>query len=104
MLGPAYPNRLKAWREFRGFSQERLAEQAGCSKATIGHLESGARRLSDKWLAILSPILNAPPGYLLEHDPENLPTDILDVWAAIPEERRAQALRVLEAFKTGTNG
>lgn len=101
----AFPNHLRAWREFRHLTQDELAEMAGCSKATIGHLENGARRLSDKWLTPLAKALNTSPGYILDHDPNDLPTAILDVWADIPEESREQALKVLESFKrTGTGG
>ena len=68
-------------------------------------MESGARKLSPKWLRKLAPALNTSPGYILDHDPNDLPTAILDVWAEIPAESRDQALRVLESFKrTGTTG
>lgn len=105
MPGPAFPNHVRAWREFRHLTQEELAAAAGCSPATIGHIETGARRLTDKWAHPISKVLNTSPGYLLDHDPNDLPTAILDVWAAIPEADRPQALKVLESFKrTGTDG
>lgn len=105
MSGPKYPNHVRAWRLFRYMTQEELAEAAGCSTATIGHIETGERRLSDKWAHPIAKALNTTPGYLLDHDPNDLPTAILDTWAAIPEENRAQALAVLETFKrTGTEG
>lgn len=97
-------NHLRAWREFRQMTQEQLADAIGSSKATIGHLENGNRRLSDKWLRKLAPILRTTPGYLLEHDPNDLPTDMLDIWSEIPEAERARALEVLKAFRTGTLG
>lgn len=101
---PEYPNHVRAWREFRHLTQDELAEMAGCSRATIGHIESGARRLSDKWAHPIAKALNTSPGYLMDHDPNDLPTAILDVWAAIPEADRPQALKVLESFKgTGTD-
>lgn len=100
-----FPNHVRAWRQFRHLTQEELAEAAGCSTATIGHIETGARRLSDKWAHPIAKALNTSPGYLLDHDPNDLPTAILDIWADIPAESRAQALRVLESFKkTGTDG
>lgn len=85
-------------------TQEQLAEAIDSSKATIGHLENGQRRLSDKWLRKLAPVLETTPGYLLEHDPNDLPTDMLDVWSEIPEVDRPRALEVLKAFRTGTRG
>ena len=104
VLGPHYPNQLRAWREFRKLTQEQLAEAANCSPATVGHIENGARRLSDKWANVFAQALETRPGYLFDTDPETLPTAILDVWDSIPEERREQALQILQTFaRTGTD-
>lgn len=98
-------NHLKAWRKFRHLTQEELADKAGTTKAVVSNLETGVRPLSPKWLDRFAPILHTTAGYILDHDPNDLPTAVLDVWADIPEESRAQALRVLESFKrTGTEG
>jgi transcriptional regulator with XRE-family HTH domain len=93
------PNHLKAWREFRGMTQGALAEAVGTNGSVISLLESGERRLSDKWLRKLAPALGTTPGYLLDHHPETLPGDLLEIWAAIPEERKAQAIEVLATFR-----
>ena len=66
------PNYLRAWREHRRLTQDALAEMVGASKATIGHLESGERRLSDKWLQRLAPALGTTMGRLLEHHPDEI--------------------------------
>lgn len=100
-------NNLQAWRKFRHLTQEELAEKVGTTKAVISNLETGARGLSDKWLRRLAPALDTSPGYLMDHDPNELPTNVLDVWAAIPEDERPRALDMLKAGfvpKTGTNG
>lgn len=98
------PNHLRAWREFRKLTQEQLAEKVGTDKGVISLLESGSRGLSDKWLYRLAPILGTTPGQLLDHDPNELPTDIIDIWARIPERDKATARRVLESFRrTGTS-
>jgi transcriptional regulator with XRE-family HTH domain len=99
----AGPNFLRAWREHRGMTQEELAEKVGTSANQISYLEHGERGLSAKWLRRLAPALNTTPGHLLEHDPNELPTDILDIWAHIGKRDRERALRILETFKTGTN-
>jgi len=100
---PPFPNHVRAWREFRHLTQDELAELVGSSKATIGHIETGARRLSDKWAHPIAKALNTSPGYLYDHDPNDIPTAVLDIWASIPEADRPQALKVLESFKrTGT--
>lgn len=98
----AGPNHLKAWREFRKLSQEELADRVDTTASQISMLENGERGLSAKWLRKLAPALDTTPGHLLEHDPGELPTDVLDIWAHISKRDRATALRILETFKTGT--
>lgn len=101
----ASANHLRAWREFRFMTQEDLADAVGTAGNVIGLLESGERGLSQKWLNKLAPALGTTPGYLLDHDPKDIPTDLLETWAAIPSEDRPRALAVLGAFKkTGTAG
>ena len=97
------PNFLRQWREHRGLTQEELAEKVDTTANMIHYLETGERGLSAKWLRRLAPALDTTPGHLLEHDPNNLPTDILDIWAHISKKDRATALRILETFKTGTH-
>jgi transcriptional regulator with XRE-family HTH domain len=98
------PNFLKAWREHREMSQEQLAEKVGTTASVISMLEAGERGLSAKWLRKPAPALKTTPGHLLEHDPQELPTDVLDIWAAIDKRDRATAIRVLESFnRTGTH-
>ena len=93
-------NHLRAWREHRGLTQAKLAEAVGTTGAVISLLESGDRGLSDKWLRKLAPVLGTRPGHLLEVDPSDVSTDVLDIWADIPEDRRDQALQVLQTFRT----
>ena len=98
-------NHLRAWREFRYMTQEELADAIGTAGNVIGLLESGQRGLSQKWLNKLAPALGTTPGHLLDHDPNDVPADLLDTWAAIPVEDRPRVLAVLQAFKkTGTDG
>lgn len=93
------PNNLAAWREYRGMTQEELAEAAGTSAAMISHLENGRRGLTAKWLRKLAPPLRTSPGFILDHHPDDIPTDVLELWSQIPEGSRDQALRVLQAFR-----
>jgi len=92
-------NHLRAWRELRGMTQAQLAESVGTTGAVISLLESGARGLSDKWLRRLAPVLGTKPGHLLETDPADVDTDVMEIWADIPEEDRAQAREILNTFR-----
>ena len=100
-------NHLKAWREFHHMTQEELAAKVGTTGAVISLLESGGRKLSPKWLRAIAPHLGIRPGHLLDHDPNDLPTDVLDIWADIRVEDQPQAIKALQGFrqpKTGPNG
>jgi len=96
-------NHLRAWREFRQLTQEDLAERVGTTGAVISLLESGGRRLSDKWLYKLAPALNTRPGFLLEFSPDDADLSILEAITDVAPERKGEALRLLRVFKTGTD-
>lgn len=99
------PNYLKAWREFRGMTQGDLAEAVGTNANMIGYLESGERGLSAKWLRRLAPALKTQPGFILEHDPNTLPTDIVEIWINATANERRQLIDVAKAIvRTGTGG
>lgn len=99
------PNHLKAWREFRGKTQAELAEMVGTNANMIGYLESGERGLSAKWLRKLAPALDTTPGLLLDHDPSELDSDIIDIWAHADRRQRAQLSEIAKTLtRTGTGG
>lgn len=99
------PNHLKAWREHRGLTQAELADKVGTNSNMIGYLEAGERGLSAKWLRRLADALGITPGHLLDHDPRELPTDILEIWmSADPSVRRQIAEVAKTLIRTGTEG
>jgi transcriptional regulator with XRE-family HTH domain len=84
---------------------DEVAAAIGSTKATVQQLEVGRMSLSHKWLVKLAPVLGTTPGMLLDHDPNDLPTSVLETWAAIPAEDQPRALEMLKVFKrTGTEG
>lgn len=86
-------------------TQQELADALDTTKSVISDLERGVVQLNDKWLRRLAPILKTQPGILLDHAPEELDNDIIDIWAHIPDNRRAEARAMLNIFakRTGTN-
>jgi transcriptional regulator with XRE-family HTH domain len=99
------PNYLQAWREFRGMTQAELAAAVGTNQNMIGYLEAGDRGLSAKWLRRLAPALRTQPGFILEHDPRKLPTDIIEIWINATDQERRQLVNLAKAIvKTGTDG
>jgi len=98
------PHFLREWREFREMTQDELAAAVGTSKSVISDMERGRLQLSPKWLRRFAPVLKVQPGYLLDYRPEDLDTDVIDIWGRIAASDREQALRVLRSFdRTGTN-
>lgn len=86
-------------------SQDQLGELAGTKGNVIGLLESGERGLSNAWLKKLAPHLGTTPGFLLDHDPSNIDTEILLLVQDLVKEERPRVVKLLKAFaKTGTEG
>ena len=79
MVRTREPNFLRAWREYRGMTQAKLAEAVDTTGAVISLLEAGERGLSDKWLRRLAPVLGTTPGHLLDMDPHDVDHDLIEV-------------------------
>jgi transcriptional regulator with XRE-family HTH domain len=92
-------NYLRVWREHRKMTQAKLAEAVGTTGAVISLIEAGERRLSDKWANKLAPVLKTRPGHLFDTDPNDVDSDVLEIWADIPEAKREQARIVLMTFR-----
>ena len=90
------PNHLSVWRKYRKLTQAALADKVGTNANMISYLESGERGLTAKWLRRLAPALETTPGMLLDHNPNDLDTDLIELWSRI--EDKAQAMKVLRAF------
>lgn len=98
------PNYLRAWREFRNLTQEKLAEMVGTNANMIGYLENGDRGLSAKWLRRLAPALDTTPGMILDHNPNELDSDILAIWAGGDNRQKRQLSEIAKALvRTGTD-
>lgn len=93
-------NHLRAWREFRELTQMKLAELANTKPSVISEMESGKQQLSEKWLRTLAPILGTSPGFLLDHDPNDLDSDWTRATEEFPRERRAEAMAILRVLSS----
>lgn len=85
-------------------TQADLAKMVRTTASVVSLLESGERGLSLKWLNRFAPALNTTPGMILDHTPESLDRDILEIWANIPEPQRKQAAAILETFSARKAG
>ncbi|QUM73322.1 helix-turn-helix transcriptional regulator [Sphingopyxis granuli] len=84
------PNRIRELRLAKGWSQDRLAEEVGCSKMQISGLERGKPKLDLEWMRRLAAPLGVTPADLLpvEDNPRALSED---EWALIQQYRGADA-------------
>lgn len=92
------PNYLRQWRVFRGMSQSALADAVATNANMIQYLETGERGLSAKWLRKLAPALDTTPGMLLDHDPNDLDNDILEIWGNASAREKKQISDVARAL------
>lgn len=90
---------LQAWREYRGMTQEELAEQVGTYSGQISLLENGKRQLTVRWLHKLADALQIAPGWLLDHHPREINPEIYDIWYRIPDAKKQLARDVLFPFQ-----
>ncbi len=58
-------NRIREWRQKRGFSLQQLAEGCGTTRAQVDKLERGERRLTVDWMIRLAKPLDCLPADLL---------------------------------------
>lgn len=96
-------NYLRQWREWKKLSQDELAAKAGTTKSVISLLENEKRPLSSKWLRLFAEIIGTRPGYILDIDPTEMDAEVFEVWMGMNNEDRAQAIRILRTFRTGTH-
>ena len=100
---------LREWREYKKLSQDDLAGLIGTSKSVISGFETG-RELSQSWLWRIATALRIQPGHILQTNPENMDTDIIELWASIPDEHKNTVRHQLEALSredtkpNGTHG
>jgi DNA-binding XRE family transcriptional regulator len=68
---------LAAWRDFRGMTQDFVAEQLETTKATVSRIESGEMPYSQDYLESLADLLGVHPGVLVTRAPmdaDRIPT------------------------------
>lgn len=98
--GPNYP---REWRKFRRLTQQQLADKVGTNANMIQYLESGERGLSAKWLRRLAPVLDTTSGMILDHNPYELDSDIIDIWVTASNRERRQIAEIARTIlRTGT--
>lgn len=99
------PNNLRAWRIYRRMKGADLARALDITPGMVSDLENSNRALSAKWLRRIAPVLGTTPGMLLDHDPHELPEDMVNMWGNADANQRRQLIDIAKAIvRTGTDG
>lgn len=88
---------LRAWREKRGLSQEKLAALTGHTQGMISQLETGDVDYTGEHLRLLSEALQISVYQLLFQSPDVI-DDVLAIYDDIPDDRKPLAIDVLKRF------
>jgi transcriptional regulator with XRE-family HTH domain len=88
---------LKQWRDFRGLTQDQLAERAEMSIGNISLLERGLQNYSQPGLERLADALGCEPAHLLIVDPTKS-SSMWSIWEGASEAERAQIQAVAIAL------
>lgn len=97
-------NRIKVLRLEHDMSQRDLAEQIGCSQKSIDYWEKGEAEPSAKFICALADRFSCSTDYLLGREDDfglvriegeltGGEKRLLELYAALPEERRAELIR-----------
>lgn len=91
---------LRAWRKYRGLTQEQLADRIGMSGSNISLLESGKQNYTQRILDELALALSTSPASLLTEDPgdQTEMRKIVDKLQRLSPATRRQAIAILDAL------
>lgn len=88
---------FRQWRDFRGLTQDQLAERANLSTSTISQIETGDQGFREESLVAIAKALDCSPGDLLSVDP-NDSGELLDIWEGIVPSARPLVLSVIRVM------
>lgn len=97
---------FRAWRKFRGLTQEQLAERVEMSVSSISQLETGKQGFTDTTLVALADALRCEPGDLLSRDPR-IEGAVIDLMRLIKQKDAAQTVMAFLSQlpdRSGTEG
>ena len=90
---------IKAWREFRDLTQERVSERIGISRENYGRIESGKVPYNQDFLELCAVALNCSTSDLLSRDP-NTDSLIDQLHTLLSKSSANEQKRVLAVAKT----
>lgn len=89
---------IREWREYRGISQERLAERIGRTPGLVSQVENQKGPYTQETLEAIADALMCEPVDLLVRNPLD-PEGIWSIWDRVEPSQRSHAIEVLKTFE-----
>lgn len=99
-LSSAKPIRtyFKEWREWKGWTQQELADRLETTTATVSRIENGARDWSKGYVEAFAHVIGCEnPADPITRAPDG-PDPILKLLKSASPKKQAEALRIVEAL------
>ena len=90
-------NLFRKWRDYRGLTQEQVAERAQLPKSTVSKLETGSKQYTQAHLEALAHALDCTPADLIGRLP-GAPNELTVLVNKVPPESVEAAVTVLKAI------
>ena len=100
---PRRPTFVRQWREYRGLSQEQLAERLEMSAAQLSRVETGKQPYTQDFLEAVAEALRTDVPSLLMRDPlKEDPNDPNSIWSLWDHAKPGQRRMIVDIAKTVT--
>ena len=86
---------FREWREWKGWTQQELADKLGTTAATVSRIENGERDWSKGYLESFSHVIECPEPIDPIRHPPGTHIDLNGLLNAAPPEMQQQAISVL---------
>ncbi|NBW21665.1 MAG: XRE family transcriptional regulator [Caulobacteraceae bacterium] len=90
-------NLFRKWRDYRGLTQEVVAERSGLPKSTISKLENGTKTYTQGHLEALAHALDCEPSDLIGRMP-GAPSELTLLVNRVPPDSVAAVAAVIRAI------
>ena len=90
------PHFIRQWRQFRGLTQEKLADRLNTTKANISRIESLKQGYTQDFLEACADALLTDSASLIMRDP----TDPEGMWSIWDQAKPAERRQIIEIAKT----
>jgi transcriptional regulator with XRE-family HTH domain len=89
---------LKAWRKYRGLTQEQFCERMGVTQGQVSKIEAGKKDVELSYLELAADVLRCEVVDLIIRDPAS-PEAIWSVWDHLAPPEQQQLVEIGKTFK-----